>query len=254
MKALPIALLLPLLVSAAEVEQHLGATVPSALAFNDAEGHATTWAKLPAAGRVTVLVPAYYRCDTLCGTTMHGIVEALADTGLPASAWRVVGFSVDPADTPEAAQALQTVYRHYAQWARPAVFGQQPIALQLLTTDAATSTELSRRIGFRFDPEPGDARTLAHVPGLVVLTPDGTVSRYLFGVRFEPGELRRAIVDASDHRIGTLADRFVIACSHASAWLGRHDALVLGLVRGAALAALLGLVGWIWRHRRARSA
>jgi protein SCO1 len=236
-----------------EIEQKLGASLPRSLKLMDTNGRPVDWKVWAADPRPTLLLPAWYRCDTLCGTVAHGAIEALADTGLPPSAWRLALFSIDPTDTPADARALQTVYAKYATFARPAVYAADAPDLQLLTGDAAQTHALARTIGFRWMEEPassGDAAPqFAHATGLVVLTPDGVVSRYLFGVRFEPRTLRAAIVEASQGRVGTLTDRLLLACSHFDPQLGTRDGLVLMLMRGVALVVLASLAIWTWRHR-----
>jgi protein SCO1/2 len=236
-----------------EIEQKLGASVPHGLSLSDANGLPVDWKAWAADPRPTLLLPAWYRCDTLCGTVAHGAIEALADTGLPPSAWRLALFSIDPTDTPADARALQTVYAKYAIFARPAVYAAEAPDLQLLTGDAVQTHALARTIGFRWLEEPPSsgnaAPRFAHATGLVVLTPEGVVSRYLFGVRFEPTTLRAAIVEAGQGRVGTLADRLLLACSHFDPQLGTRDGLVLMLMRGVALAVLASLGTWMWRHR-----
>jgi protein SCO1/2 len=248
---------LPKLAAAAtpEIEQRLGAALPAALRLFDSAGRPIDAAALSAPGRVLVLLPAWYRCDTLCGTVAHGALEALADTGLPPAAWQLVLFSIDPHDTPADARALQAVYAGYAGWARPAVYRQEAPALQLLTGDAAQTARLARAVGWRWT---GPARSddalgrsqFDHATGLVVLTPQGVVSSYLLGVRYDPATLRRAIVAASDGRVGTFTERLLLACAHFDPRWGGHDAAVIALLRGVGVAMCLGLGVWVWRHRR----
>ncbi len=237
-------------------EQRLGATLPPGLRLVDAAGAVVDWRALAASGRPIVLLPAYYRCATLCGTVAHGALEALADTGLAPDTWRLLLFSVDPHDTPADARVLQAVYADYARWARPQAYGAHPPDLRLLTGAAADSRALARAVGFDWQAAgapaaPGAPPDYAHPTGLVVLTPQGVVSRYLLGVRFDARALRSALVEAADGRIGTPAEHLLLACAHLDPLAGRHSATVLALLRGVGLAAL-GLLGaWVWRHRRA---
>jgi protein SCO1/2 len=238
-----------------EIVQRLGAALPRDLTLIDANGKPVDWKAWSADPRPTLLVPAWYRCDTLCGTVAHGAIEALADTGLAPSTWRLALFSIDPTDTPADAHALQTVYAKYASFARPEVYTHDAPDLQLLTGDAAQTHALAQTIGFRWMEEPaspGAAPQFAHATGLVVLTPDGVVSRYLFGVRFEPATLRAAIVEAGEGRVGTVADKLLLACSHFDPQLGTRDGLVLMVMRGVAILVLASLGIWMWRHRQQR--
>jgi protein SCO1 len=236
-----------------EIEQRLGAHLPAGLTLFESTGAPADWRAWATEGRPIVLLPAYYRCETLCGTVAHGALEALADTGLPPSAWRLVLFSIDPADTPADARSLGSVYTQYATWSRPSVYGRSSPDMRLLTGTADQSKALARSVGFRWlDQAPASGTAppqFAHATGLVVLTPNGVVSRYLLGVRFEPSALRAALVEAGEGRVGTLSDRLLLACSHLDPKWGSHDGGVIGLVRGVALAVLAALAFWIWRHR-----
>jgi protein SCO1/2 len=238
---------------APEIEQRLGARLPSGLKLIESNGAAVDWKAWRADARPIVLLPAYYRCDTLCGTVAHGVLEALADTGLPSSAWRLALFSIDPTDSPADARALQAVYAKYAVWSRPSAFGFVPPEIHLLTGAADETRAVARTIGFRWidqgSVDGSSATQFAHATGVVVLTADGVVSRYLLGVRFDPMVLRSAIVEASEGRVGTLADRLLLACSHLDPALGTYDGLVIASMRGVALVVLLSLGWWIWGHR-----
>ena len=230
----------PQLDRAQAFEQHLGARVPRSAALREADGRPLDWQALADDGRPLVLLPAYYRCQTLCGTAAHGALEALADTGLPPATWHLLLFSVDPQDTPQAADALRRVYLQYASYARPAAFATAMPDLHLLSGPAADTGALARTIGFHWQ-----ADSMAHPTGLVVLTPDGTVSRYFFGVRYDAAALRAALVEASQGRVGNLADRLLLACSHFDLLPGSRDGMVITGLRVVALLTLAALALWI---------
>jgi protein SCO1/2 len=271
----------PKLQSAPQLAPRPGAALPATLRLRDADGTPVDRASLLAPGRALVLLPAYFRCTTLCGTVAHGALEALADTGLPRGAWRLALVSFDAHDTPADAAALRAVYLRYAQWARPAVYGAAPPDLMLLTdahagagangngartaayaradahADAGTDAKdaaaegsgaaLAQAVGFAWRAEDGDG--FAHPTGLVVLTPDGRVSRQLPGVRFDAAELRAAIVAATDGRVGTATERLLLVCSRFDPVSGAHGGAVLMALRIAALIGAAMLGAWVWRHR-----
>jgi len=245
----------PRLQTAPQFEQRLGASLPPGLKLVDDAGRRVDWTALAASGRPIVLLPAYYRCNTLCGTVAHGALEALADTGLPPTAWHLLLFSIDPQDKPADARVLRAVYADYAAWARPAVFAAKPPDLRLLTGDAADTAALARSIGFdwRLPPDASGQAVpqYAHPTGMVVLTPQGRIAKYMLGVRFDPAVLRGALVDAADGRVGTLADRLLLACAHLDPLAGAHNVQVAWLLRALGLAVLGALAFWILRHRTA---
>jgi protein SCO1/2 len=243
--------------------QRLGAQLPLDLPLRDADGRALRLGDFFRAGRPVVLVPGYYRCANLCGTLMQGVLESLADTGLPRSAYTVVGFSIDPAETPAGAGTRQADDRAYA-----AAYGSRvlpsgtlpPVDLHLLLGSAAGTAELAGTIGFGYrraeggngaadtpDTTPPDYQ---HAAGFLVATPQGVVSRYLMGVRFEPRDLRLALVEASAGRVGTLSDRIALLCAHFDPATGRYSTAVMAGFRIGGVVLALGLAGWILSHRR----
>ena len=230
-----------------EFEQRLGGHLPRSSTLRESDGRPFDWQALADDGRPLVLMPAYYTCQTLCGTAAHGALEALADTGLSPSSWHLLLFSVDPQDTPQTAAALREVYMEYARYARPRIFGPAPPDLRLLSGPAAGTADLARGIGFRWEAASG-----AHPTGFVVLTPDGTVSRYFLGVRHSPAALRAALVEASRGRVGSLADRLLLACAHLDPLFGARSGAVMAAVRGLALLVLAGLLLWVVRRRPRR--
>ncbi len=95
-------------------------------------------------------------------------------------------------------------------------------------------------------------RQYVHPAGFLVATPEGRIARYFMGVRFEPRDVRLALVEASAGRIGSPTDRLLLLCSHFDPATGRYSGAAMTLVRAASLIVLALLAGWIWRHRAQR--
>ncbi len=247
----------------AEISQRLDAVLPLELPFIDASGRPVRLGSYFADRRPVILVLGYYRCPNLCGLAMHGLLEALDAGGLPRSDYRIVAVSIDPEETPADARERGRVYADYASFVRSGGTTGQPLDLQLLVGPEASIATLSERVGFAYervggtlaaDRVSGDtaaaASRFAHAAGIVVVTPDGHASRYLLGVRFDPQELRLALVDAAAGTIGSVSDKLLLLCAHFAPLSGRHDAAVMNLLRLLAVLLALGLAGWTWRHRR----
>jgi protein SCO1/2 len=270
----------------AGIEQHLAAPLPLALRFVDSRGAAVKLGDY-FGDRPVLLVLGYYRCPQLCGLLMHGLLEALHDSQLARADYRIVRVSIDPADTPASATARRDVDLRYAAALESSGAAAQPapLALELLTGTPAPIAELARSVGFRYSATGGgdvapeaqreagadgravrvdstgstDAAALArfaHGAAVVVAGPDGRISRYLMGVRFDPHELRLAVVDASAGRIGSWTDRIALLCAHVDPRLGRYSAVLLDGMRafGIALVLLLGAVLWRLHRRTQRKA
>ena len=244
-------------------EQHLGAALPLGLAFVDSGG-AAVHLRDYFGERPVLLVLGYYRCPQLCGLLMHGLLEALHESGLPARNYRIVRISIDPEDTPTSAAARRLVDLRYAASLTNHRSSVAPPTLDLLTGTPGAIERLTNQVGFRFQATAEDLAAaadegrsparFAHAAGVIVASPEGHVSRYLMGVRFEPRELRLALVDAAAGRIGDWTDRIALLCAHVDPRLGRYSGLLLDALRvfGVLLALSLGITVWRLQRRAAR--
>ena len=242
-------------------EDRAGAALPLDLPLQDAAGHTVRLGDFFRTGRPVLLVPGYYRCVNLCGTLMQGVLEAVADTGLPRGAYTVLGFSIASGETPADATGKEADDLAYA-----AAYGSRanssgplpPPDLHLLLAPGTAGATLARTIGYGFRPASAEAADgYEHTAGFIVATPHGTVARTFLGVRFAPQELRAALAEASAGRSGApatagLADRLLLLCSHLDPTTGRYSGAVMNGLRALGIACVLALAGWAWRHRRGR--
>jgi protein SCO1/2 len=223
-------------------EQHRGARVPTADTFRDASGARTTLGHA-IGGKPAVLVLGYARCRDLCALTVPGAAEALDRAGLvPGRDYEAVFASIDPRE--DAGTLAQVAER---------VPHADRIAWHVVGGDQASVRALADAVGFRYRYEPGrDA--FAHPEGLVVLSPDGRVSRYFFGVRFDPGDMRKAIEEAERGRTGGLAQQLVLLCYHFDPTTGRYTLRILDILRIVIAACAMGAAVYAWKlTRRARA-
>ncbi len=227
-----------------DIEEHLGQPVDRALAFTDMNGRRLTLGDALGAGKPVVLVLAYYRCPMLCGLVLQGAASGLSGLSYRlGDAYRAVTVSFDPRDTPDAARRK----RESTLAALPAPAG--PDDWPFLVGGARETRALADAVGFRYAFDPRTDQ-YAHPAALVVLTPDGRVSRYLYGVAWSPRDLRMALLEAGEGKIGTILDRVIMTCyrydpaSRAYApfvtgFLRLGGALILLTVAGTVAAALL---------------
>lgn len=227
-------------------DQRIGHDVPAELRFIAADGSTIRLADA-IGGRPLVLALGYYRCPNLCGATLRGIANAVANTGLvPGRDFGVAFVSIDPREKPAAAaheRALldADVPRAHAD------------AWHLLTGAQDQISRLAKAIGFRYfhDARNGE---YAHAAGLVVLTPAGRVAQYFFGVDFPPRSLRLALIGASRGKLGSVVDRLVLFCCGYDPATGRYS-VVIGRVMaivGTAFALAFAIVLLALRKRGRR--
>lgn len=250
--AAPLALPAP---PAAVLAPHLGEQLPLQQVVRASNGQESPLGRYFDGSRPVVLVPGYYTCTQLCGLVMHGVLESLARSGLPASQWRVVGFSIDPADTPAQAKLREAADRDFARFLDESDRGMRMrmlnAQLDLLTADPPTVEALVRAVGYSASAAP-DGQGIDHAAGFAIATPDGRIARYFQGIRFDPGELRLALVEASGGQVGTLGDRLVLLCSHYDPATGRYTTAVMGLLRVLGAAGVVAGGAWILRRRHGR--
>ena len=229
--------------------QRLDAALPLSAAFIDSAGHPVRLAD-EIASRPTLLMLGYHRCPQLCGLATQGVLEALRQSGLPASATRILFVSIDPGETAADAAGRRQVDLRYASLLAGAAPADAP-AIERLVGAPASIAALASSVGFAYRAGDAAAR-FSHPAGVVVVTPGGRVSRYLMGVRFDPRVLREAVTDAAGGRIGTLSDRLALLCAHLDPRVGLHSEDVLIGLRVAGLATLGLLALFAWRHREPR--
>lgn len=227
-------------------DQRLGGQVPLDLPFRDEAGRAVRLGQY-FGKRPVILVLAYYRCPMLCDLVIQGVTSTLKPlTFNPGEEFDVVVASFDPKDTPQkAAERKKTTLHDYGRTGHDAGW-------HFLTGPQPSIDALTRAVGFRYvyDKERDE---FAHPAGMVILTPGGKVSRYLFGIDFPPRNVRFGIMESSDEKIGTAVDQLLLYCYHYNPAIGRYSAAALNILRLAAGATVIGLVALIVVLRRRES-
>jgi protein SCO1/2 len=233
----------PVLLREVGIDQRLGARVPLGARFRDEAGAEVALGRYFGA-RPVVLALVYYECPMLCTQVLNGLVAAAKTLSFDAGReFDVVVVSFDPRETPALARAKKETY--VRRYGRPRTAG----AWHFLTGGDPAIASLTRAVGFRYAYDAAAAQ-FAHAAAVAVLTPDGRIARYLFGIEYAPRDLRLALVEAGGGRIGSAIDY------HYDPSTGVYGLAALNLVRagGAATALLVG--GYVLlslrRERRSR--
>jgi protein SCO1/2 len=231
-------------------DQRLGEPVPLDIMLRDETGAAVRLGDA-LGGKPAVLSLVYYECPMLCTLTLNGLVGAL--TALPFEPGRdfsLITVSFDDREKPEQARRRKRAY--VERYQRPGAERNW----HFLTGDRAELRRLTSAVGFRYA---WDERTkqFAHPAGVVVLTPDGRIARYLYGVEYAPKDLRLGLVEAGEGRIGSPVDQLLLYCYQYDPAQGRYGMVVMRLVRLGGLATILVVSGFVAvslrRERRARA-
>ena len=223
-------------------DQNLGAQVPLDARFHEADGATVSLREL-LRDRPTLLVPGYFGCRNICGVVRAGVANAVRRSGLkPGEQFNVVLVSIDPKEKPADAHTAQS----NDALAHP---GAGVEHWHYLTGAYSTIAPLMRAIGFRYFYDQRDGQ-FAHATGIVLLTPQGRVTQYLFGVKFAPETLRLGLVDAARGRIGNIVDRLLLLCCAYDVTTGRYTLLIHRVMQGLGIGTALALCGWIIVLRR----
>jgi protein SCO1/2 len=224
-------------------DQKLGESLPLDIELHDETGRPVRLREY-FGKRPVVLTLVYYECPMLCTLTLNGLLGALQTTTFnPGQEFELVTVSFDARETPELAARKKSAY--LAKYARP---GAEK-GWHFLTGDAGAVRALTRSVGFRYA---WDERTrqFAHPSGVIVLTPEGQIARYLYGIDYAPKDLRLAVVEAAAGRVGTALDQVALFCYQYDALRGRYSFMAINLVRGAGVLTVLGMAVLIVTLRR----
>jgi protein SCO1/2 len=227
------------------IDQRVGEKLSLDLAFRD-EGGAPVTLREAIRGKPTVLALVYYRCPMLCTLVLNGLLQALVDmTPSAGEQFNVVAVSFDPSEEAELARAKKA---HYLKAYGRASAGD---GWRFLTGGSDSISRLCRETGFRISYDPV-TRQYAHGSALIILTPEGAISRYLFGVSFPTRELRLSLVEASAGKIGTATDQFLLLCMRYDVATGKYGLAITRILQAAAAATVLVLGGLLVALSRRR--
>ena len=219
-------------------DQNLDQRVPLDTTFRDEAG-ATVRLGDYFGKRPVVLVFAYYDCPMLCTIVVNGLSSALGVLSLdPGRDFEIVTVSFNPRDTPAAAAAKKAVYLE--RYKRPGAAE----GWHFLTGDQPSIDRLTKAAGFRYAWDAG-TQQFAHPSGVIVLTPDGRLARYLFGVEYGPRDLRFALVEASAGKAGSPVDSLLLYCYHYDPMTGRYGPAIMRAMRLAGATTVFALAAFI---------
>lgn len=230
--------------SRVKFEQHPGQQISRDLVFRDETGRALKLGEL-FGNRPVILVLGYYRCPMLCTMINDGLINTLenlrANVGTD---FDVVELSIDPQETSAAAAERKALY--VRRYGRPGGAG----GWHCLVGDASAINQLTDEAGYRYEYDP-EIKQYAHPSGVIVLTPTGKISRYVFGVTFNATELRDALAAAREGKSGSVLSQIFLLCYHYNPITGKYGAVILSVLRVASVGFVALMALWVVRMARA---
>ena len=236
--------LLPPSLKGIGIEQKLEGEIPLDIIFRDESGAAVPL-RTYFGSKPVLLVPVYYTCPMLCSQILNGVVAGLRPLSLkPGRDFEIVAFSFDSKDTPQTARLKMDHYAH-SYSSRAGTNGWH-----FLTGNQKAIDALTQAIGFHYRWD--DVHNMfVHASGVMLLTPQGRLARYLYGVEFEPKDLKLGLIESSQNRIGSPVDQVLLFCYHYDPKTGKYGAVVINMLRLAA-GLTLGILAFVmillWRR------
>ncbi len=223
---------LPPVLKKVGIDQKLNGQVPLDAVFKDEQGNEVRLGQY-FKGKPVVIALVYYTCPMLCNQVMNGMLGSFRQTSLNiGEQFEVVTVSFDTKDTPAIAAAKKTTY--IAGYNRPS----GAAGWHFLTGDDANIKQLADAVGFRYTWDE-QTKQYAHASGIMIATPDGKLARYFYGIEYPARDLRLALVEASENKIGTPVDALYLYCFHYDPATGKYGAVVMNIIRVAGVATLI---------------
>lgn len=243
---------MPPILREVSISQNLNAQIPADLAFRDENGAPVHLGDY-FGKRPIVLSLVYFNCPALCTEVLNGELHTMQASSLTLGKdYDAISVSFDPKDTPDLAKSKRDVYTaQYRQFGRPAAAQNW----HFLTGDAASVNALTRAVGFHYAYDPA-INQFAHAAAIMLLTPDGRMSRYFYGITYAARDFRLGLVDASHGKIGTLADHAMLYCYQYDPETGKYGFMIMNIVRagGALTLLVLGIFMFVMFRRDRRNA
>jgi protein SCO1/2 len=225
------------------IDQKLNEQVPLDLVFKDEGGKEVKLSDY-FNGKPVVLSLAYYNCPMLCTQVLNGLTGAMKGMSFNAGdEFNVITVSFDPREKPDLAAEKKQVYlKSY----------QREGASQgwhFLTGDEESIKKLTQAVGFRYKFDQA-TNQYAHASGIMVLTPQGKLSHYFYGIDYAPKDLRLALIEASENKIGTPVDQLLLYCYHYDPATGKYGPVIMNIVRLAGIATIIAIAALILLLRK----
>lgn len=237
----------PTMMQGVTIKENLGNHLDLNTTFTDQNGQTKTIAQI-LNGKPLILTLNYYTCTTLCSVQLISLAQAIQAMGWPiGNDFNMATLSFDPSDTIQAAHKKQQEYL---------TLTQQPQGRWdfFIDNKGENIKKIADALGFYYKYDPA-SKEYSHTAAIFFISPEGKISRYLYGVQYKPNDIKFALMDASANKIGTTTERILLTCYHYNPTNGRYDAFAVNFLRIGALFTMLvigGILAYFFRADKKR--
>ncbi len=232
-----------------DVQEKLGNPIDLSLQFIAENGYPVALSEYFHKGRPVILNLVYYSCPMLCTLVLNGETEAMrAIPWTPGNEYEVVTISIDPQDNFDTARKKKAIYLN--SFDRPAS------GWHFLADTNGNAKRLAEQVGFHYKYDER-IQQFAHPAAIMILTPEGKMARYLYGVRYSPRDVRFALAEASEGRTTMAIEKILLFCYHYDPTVGSYTVFAMNLMRGGAVVTVVVLtwyILWMFRTEKKRAA
>ncbi|MDZ7690106.1 MAG: SCO family protein [Balneolaceae bacterium] len=234
-------------VQEAGIEEHLGDKIPLNLKFATSDGDSVTIKQLMQGDKPVILNPVYYNCPMLCSMVTDAIYTGIKDLKWdPGNQFEIITFSFDPNERQQLADSTKQVFIEK--------LGQKRVekGWHFLTGDQPEINKLTSAVGFNYDRIERNGE-YAHSATIIFLSPNGTITRYLYGIKFDEFQVRNALYDAADGNIGSTVDKIVMYCYQYDPSSQSYVPVAWRIMQlgGLATVLILGIfLGFLWLREK----
>jgi len=229
------------------IEQRLGEQLPFEATFKSEQGKAVRLGDYFKSGRPAILALVYYECPMLCNQVLNGLTGSLKGISLdPAKDFDVIAISFDARENEKPGLAANKKASYLERFGRPGTDG----GWHFLTGDQKAIDAVTKAVGFTYEWD-NKSNQFAHASGIMIVTPEGKLSRYFYGIDYAPRDVKLGLIESADKKIGSASDQLLLYCYHYDPATGKYGLAILSVMRFVSVVMLMGMaaVGFVYWKR-----
>lgn len=240
---------LPNVLKTVGIEQKLGEQLPLDAVFKNEDGKEVKIGEYFGKGRPVILALVYYECPMLCNEVLNGLTGSLKGISFDAGKeFDVLAISFDARENEKPELTKNKKIGYLERYARP----NTENGWHFLTGKQEEIDKVTKAVGFNYEYDK-QTDQFAHAGGIMIITPEGKISRYFYGIDYSPKDVKFGIMESAQNKVGNPAEQLLLYCFHYDPSTGRYGLAVMNVIRIAGVLTLLGMGGMFfvfWRYNK----